>query len=378
MLDQQFFNAPQFKDYLTETFVMIHADREDEFGKSLFERFSIRGTPTVMVLNADGEEVDRVVGFEPPAVEYRTALEKACTGDQTLLALRTARAANPGDLLATARLARKYHSQYRYDEMAPLVQALLDRGEDAAELPLPYGEEEAEVSALEYAAFLQLYEKPELIGQTLDEYPESAMTTMAYGQLERRMRREATRDDYFGVAEALLENRPDDPGLLAAFIRASVRTGNRVERAVELADRLTSLEDFEPDSQLNPEMARLYVRAGMEDKALAVYGEDFIAPYMTDRPHDLNSYAWFWALEEQNLDSALEAITRAAELDPDDGNLLDTMSMVQWMMGDHEAAIATEEQALEMSGGVNTDYRERIEKIKADMAADNAPAEPAH
>ena len=366
MLDQQFFNAPEFKDYLTSTFVMIHADRENELGRSLFEKFAIRSTPTVLLLNADGEEVDRVVGYGPPAAEYRTALEKACTGDQTLLALRTAHRENPGDLLTTARLARKYETQYRAGEMAPLVQALIDGGEASAAITLPYGEDNADVSALEYAAFMQLFEKPELIQNTLAEYPESVMTGTAYGRLERLMRREATRDEYFGVAEALLEDRPDDPALLAAFIRASARTGQQTERAVELADHLTSLESYEPDSHLNPEMARLYVKAGMEDKALAVYGEAYIAPHMDDSQM-LNGYAWFWALEEKNLDHALAAITRAVELDPQDDNLLDTMSMVQWMMGDHEAAIATEEKALEMTGGQNTDYQERIQKIREDM-----------
>ena len=84
---------------------MIHADSADEFGKTIFDKFGIRGTPTVMVLNAEGEEIDRVVGYGPSAAEFRNELEKAYTGEFTMLALRRAFAENPEDLATVARLA---------------------------------------------------------------------------------------------------------------------------------------------------------------------------------------------------------------------------------------------------------------------------------
>jgi len=378
LLDQQFFNAPEFADYLSSTFVMIHADRKDELGKSLFEKFAIRSTPTVLVLNADGEEVDRVVGYGPPDSEYRAELEKTITGDQTLLALNRAHAENPDDLLTVARLARKHQSHYSFDDMAPFITALIQRAEKSAVLFLPLGEDGAEINALEYARFMQLYEKPERITETLADYPGSIMRGTAYDRLGREMRKEATREEGFVVAESLLEQYPDEIPLLGTYIRASAQTGIKTERAVELADHLTSLETYEPDSHLNPEMARLYVKAGMDEKALAVYGESYIAPFTADDTGELNGYAWFWALEEMNLDSALKAIQRAAEIDPADDNLLDTMSMVQWMMGDHQLAIETEQRALEMTGGKNTDYAERIKKIKEDLDLGTAGAGADH
>ena len=43
-----------------------------------------------------------------------------------------------------------------------------------------------------------------------------------------------------------------------------------------------------------------------------------------DNTSALNGYAWFWALEEKNLKSALNAQLKAVEVDPDDDNLYDT------------------------------------------------------
>jgi tetratricopeptide (TPR) repeat protein len=379
LLDQQFFNNSEFADYLSSTFVLIHADSTEDLGKSLFERFSIRGTPAVMVLNDQGEEIDRVTGYGPPASEYRTQLEAACTGQYTLLALRRAHAENPENLTTVARLARKHQGNYSYDAMAPFIQTLLQRAEESAVLMLPLGENDEETSALEYARFMELYEKPERIPEALADYKESPLRPMAFDRLWREMRKEDTRDESYGMADMLLEQYPDEIPLISTYIRASTQTGINTERAVELADHLTSLPAFEPDSHINPELARLYVKAGMDDKARGIYGEPYIAPFMAENTHELNAYAWFWALEEKNLDSALKAIRRAAEIDPADDNLLDTMSMVQWMMGDHQAAIATEQKALEMSGGKNTDYIARIDKIKVDMEINtHAEAEAVH
>ncbi len=379
MLDQQFFNNSEFADYLSSTFVLIHADSAEDFGQSLFEKFGIRGTPAVMVLNDQGEEIDRVTGYGPPASGFRTRLETAYTGPYTMLALRRAHEENPENLTTVARLARKHQGNYNFDAMAPFIRTLLQRAEESAVLTLPLGENDEEINALEYARFMELFEKPERIPETLADYKESSLRPMAFDRLWREMRKEATRDESFGVAEMLLEQYPDEIPLLTTYIRASTQIGINTERAVELADHLISLEAYEPDSHLNPELARLYVKAGLDEKALAVYGETYIAPFMADDTHELNGYAWFWALEEKNLESALEVIQRAREIDPADDNLLDTMSMVQWIMGDHLAAIATEQKALEMSGGKNNDYIERIDKIKADMAlGDTAEAEPAH
>jgi len=101
------------------------------------------------------------------------------------------------------------------------------------------------------------------------------------------------------------------------------------------------------------------------DEALDIYGDAYIREY-SDDPAALNSFAWFWAMQEKNLPSALAVIQRAFEVNPEDDNLLDKMSMVYWKMKEYKKAIETEERADAMNP--NPGYLERIKQIKEDMA----------
>ena len=70
-------------------------------------------------------------------------------------------------------------------------------------------------------------------------------------------------------------------------------------------------------------------------------------------------------MQEKNLETALACIQRAFDVNPEDDNLLDTMSMVYWKMKEYEKAIETEERAYAMNQ--NPGYLERIKQIKEDM-----------
>ena len=63
----------------------------------------------------------------------------------------------------------------------------------------------------------------------------------------------------------------------------------------------------------------------------------------------LNSLAWFTVIHDIYLDEALAAAQRAAELEPEDSNILDTLAEVYFRKGQVEKAIEIESRALELS-----------------------------
>jgi len=63
-------------------------------------------------------------------------------------------------------------------------------------------------------------------------------------------------------------------------------------------------------------VARIYAKLNKPEKALAVYGPDFIKKNMTDQGV-LASYAAFWSRQGKNLESALEAAKESVELTSD-------------------------------------------------------------
>jgi uncharacterized Ntn-hydrolase superfamily protein len=77
----------------------------------------------------------------------------------------------------------------------------------------------------------------------------------------------------------------------------------------------------------------------------------------------LNALAWFTATHDIYLEQALTAAERAAKLEPEDSNILDTLAEVQFRMGEVKQAIETIERALELSPGdaYLTSQQERFE-----------------
>lgn len=110
----------------------------------------------------------------------------------------------------------------------------------------------------------------------------------------------------------------------------------------------------------------MYVRLNKLEKALEIYGPEFIKEYL-DKSDDLNSYAWFWANQEKNLESALEAAKKSVELAPSQYNW-DTLSSVCFKLKRYEEALKAEEKAIELAGKRVEAYEKRIEQIKKAMA----------
>jgi tetratricopeptide (TPR) repeat protein len=77
--------------------------------------------------------------------------------------------------------------------------------------------------------------------------------------------------------------------------------------------------------------------AGQKDRLEAVLREG-LGRY-PDNPELMNELAYFWADEGRHLPEALALSRRAAELDPDNGPILDTWGWVYFQMGQPKDAL---------------------------------------
>jgi tetratricopeptide (TPR) repeat protein len=124
---------------------------------------------------------------------------------------------------------------------------------------------------------------------------------------------------------------------------------------------------MQPD---NPDVMRqvagIYVKLKMDDKALALFGPAYAKKNDTDAPA-MSSYAWFWSGQDKNLDGALAAAKRATELKPAQYNSWVTLSNVQAKMKNFADAIKSMEKAIELASESLKDYyKKALEKLKAD------------
>ena len=79
------------------------------------KRYRVMSYPTILVLQKDGTEVDRVVGYYR-APEFMTHVEDYLAGRNTLAALAAAEPDSGQDAGYLSRLAERYQYHGRYDE----------------------------------------------------------------------------------------------------------------------------------------------------------------------------------------------------------------------------------------------------------------------
>jgi tetratricopeptide (TPR) repeat protein len=135
-------------------------------------------------------------------------------------------------------------------------------------------------------------------------------------------------------------------------------------KAVELALKL------EPDMPYVLQAAAgLYIKAGQESQALAVYGPEFAKKnWGTAGP--LYGYSRFWLGQNLNLGRALEAARRMVEIEPLGAWFYwDTLAGLEAKAKNFGAAVKAGEKAVEVADeGTKPSMRKKLEQYKADAA----------
>lgn len=120
--------------------------------------------------------------------------------------------------------------------------------------------------------------------------------------------------------------------------------GRNIESAEAAADLALK---FKPDDWFAyAETANIYAKLGKDDKALAVYGPDFVKKFGDDQLPLVN-YAIFWTNAGKNLDSALDAARRSVELRPDYFNYF-TLGQTLLRMKRYDEALAAAQKAVDL------------------------------
>jgi tetratricopeptide (TPR) repeat protein len=110
-----------------------------------------------------------------------------------------------------------------------------------------------------------------------------------------------------------------------------------------------------------PMAAQIYMDAGRQEKALAVYGPEYMSQNAKSGPA-LGRYAQFWAQQGTNLDSALAAAKTVTELTPDAYNSYNTLATVYQKMKNYGEALKAAEKALSLAPVQPAQIKEGIQK----------------
>lgn len=154
------------------------------------------------------------------------------------------------------------------------------------------------------------------------------------------------------LAKKAAELSPEDGNIWYTLGVAQDRSGNS-QAAIEAFEKATLLQGGIGSDWLYLNLARIHLRLGHKDKAVAAYHEALQrAPKSANI---LNSLAWLLAtetdLKDRDPGQAVELAKKATELAPEDGNIWNTLGVAQYRAGAWKLAIDTLEKSMKLRNG---------------------------
>jgi thioredoxin-related protein len=107
-LAKDVFSESAVGTFINSRYVSLKVNVKDTVGKQIYEKYEVAGFPTVLFLDADGSEIDRIFGYDDNPEEYFQTIQEYAAGRNTLRALLSKLETAPDDLDLNYAVAKKY------------------------------------------------------------------------------------------------------------------------------------------------------------------------------------------------------------------------------------------------------------------------------
>lgn len=105
-LEKKVYTNPEVADFANKYQINWKIDAEKGEGVELAKRYQVSGYPTIVFVDPNGDEIDRIIGYLP-VKEFFPAMKDYVNGKNTLKSLQNTLANNPNDLEANLRMGKK-------------------------------------------------------------------------------------------------------------------------------------------------------------------------------------------------------------------------------------------------------------------------------
>ncbi len=311
--------------------VLQPVNAEKGEGPKLAARYSVRGYPTFVLVDASGEEIDRIVGYGGSA------------------AMIDALAAGLADPVTIGQRQTRLAQQPNVRDAVKIGQVMLGRGEARAAVAsfrqaaaLDPADDQAfpifEALALGFrrrtATLEELRAAADAVFARPDRTPAQLLTAAHFMNLEAQ--------------------RSETPALRHPYLEQAVARTADVSGAL-VADRRALLVEH-----------ALHVE-GDRERAV-VLKRQTLPPGWQDDARRLNQFAW-WCFENRvNLAEAEELARRGAELATDNeerAQILDTLAEIRLARGNPRGALVAARQAA-VADPANADYQRQVDRFTAE------------
>jgi len=317
-----------------ENVVFLSMDCEKGEGPEIAKKFNVRGYPSFVMTNGDGEPVERWIGYEGPE-KWTARVGAGILDTRTLAAKTTAFTDKPTTELA---LSLAYNAATDFDFATSVT---------------------------------YLKKARDLDPENATEYTGMILTNMYYG----------TRSQAFSLADVMAEadvvmaaklSTAEDKVNVALLVNNLAASSGEPDKAIPyIKQGLAAGKGYE---ELAEDYAQLQISHALLvekdlDKAVELKRASMPEGWQED-PGQLNNFAWWCFENNTNLEEAEALALHGVEIavtDNDKANILDTAAEICSARGNCEDAIARIKEAIALSPDREY-YKDQLAKFEKELA----------
>ena len=303
-LDTDTYTDQRVIEFAKKNLISKKIDAEKNNGPQQKKKYRIMGYPTILLLDSEGNEIDRIVGYRP-SDEFLNELNRIKNRENTLSDLITRYKKNINNSSVKIDLAEKYILMNLPDSARLLLDNIYSFQKKKHQLDFSVS---FNLSQL-YYKIRSLDRSIEILDQIVDSGVDSSDIAYFFRLLYK-------------------SKRSSDIDALLEYAELSENI-DRKQKSYWQIIRILKKYKREPDLE-----AELYL------KVIDLYTSDY--KYL---PSLLNSFAWRMTELEKNLDIALVKINKALEYG-EDIKILDTKAEVLWKLNRSEEAVEIIEKCI--------------------------------
>lgn len=316
-----------------------------------------------MLLNPEGQEIDRVLGFDGNRDEYFQRLQNFAAGKGTLLSLQAKLEKDPDDVETNYKVGKRYVDRFEWEKVQPYFQKVLEKDP---------GDEKGFKSEATFS--LAVYEtringNTEPLRQFIAGCTDPDLLYRSYGILASQFIQKERFDEALALYEEALERMPDNADLMAdyAMFVFTSKIEDKYELGYERAKKAMTLKPEDEEVLFNSLYSLIAYYRNTENL------EEYFATYkeaLEKMPEDtFFMYGYAEALlrteSKDKYDEGIGIVKKALELEPQAPHLWHTLGKLYFEKGDLDRAIEAARKAVEIVPQ-SKQYQETLDKfIKA-------------
>ena len=315
------FQNEDYSLYINDNFISLKITPENENNDAIRKRYGVLGLPTVIFFSGNGDEFDRICGYEGEKDQYFQTIKDFVSNKNTLQSLITKYQADSLNAENNFKLAMKYINRWEIEKSDRYFQNVLKLDLDdqngfheQSHLNLAIIEARKKNNILPIQLFIETYSNLEFLG-------------IAYGHLLNYYEKMKDTTQYLTTCETVVDRIPSTD---VAYWR----------------------------------LLNYYESKNDSDMVLKTL--DKTVKNLPDNAGYLNQYAWaIYDLKlKDQYSKAIEMAQKGIELEPNNDHIWDTLGWLSYETGDIDNAV----KAMEKADEINPErkrYKDNIEKFKS-------------